>query len=237
MTCYLHTETPATAFCRDCGRALCAACQHPSNGTIFCQEHAPVTTTAPPAAPASPASAAYNPYQLPAPPMNNSPGLAFWLGLIPGVGAIYNGQYLKGLVHAVIFGLLLSLANASENGSGEPMLVMMTVGFYAYMAFEAFHTAKKRHAGVPVEEWSSLIAPNRYMSRAPIGPILLIGLGVLFLLDTLHLIEFRELARFWPVLLILAGCVMLYNRLSGARRDPVVPQQTLETYPVESTRE
>ena len=33
-----------------------------------------------------------------------APGLAFALGFIPGVGAIYNGQYLKGLVHALIFG-------------------------------------------------------------------------------------------------------------------------------------
>ena len=52
------------------------------------------------------------------------------------------------------------------------MLIMMTVGFYAYMPFEAFHTAKKRQAGLPVEEFSSVIAPNRYMSRAPVGPVL-----------------------------------------------------------------
>ncbi len=182
----------------------------------------------------SPSAPVVNPYQQPAAPpapVHTSPGLAFLLGLIPGVGAIYNGQYLKGLVHAVIFGLLISLASAAENGPGEPMLVMMTMGFYAYMAFEAYHTAKKRQAGLPVEEFSSLIAPNRYFSRAPVGPILLIALGVLFLLDTLRLIEFRDLARFWPVLLIVAGVVMLYNRVSGGSR--VVPQPA----PMESTRE
>ncbi len=233
MNCYLHTETPAGAFCRDCGRALCAACQHPFDGTIFCQEHIPMSTafTAPPEAPA----AAANPYRQINPqlavPVHTSPGLAFLLGMIPGVGAIYNGQYLKGLVHAVIFGLLISLANAAENGAGEPLLIMMTVGFYAYMAFEAFHTAKKRQAGLPVEEFSSLIAPNRYMSRAPVGPVLLIVLGVLFLLDTLRVIEFRDLARFWPVLLIIAGLVMLYNRLSSANR--AVPQSS----PMESGNE
>jgi hypothetical protein len=107
----------------------------------------------------------------------------------------------------------------------------MTVGFYAYMPFEAFHTAKKRLAGLPVEEFSSVIAPNRYMSRAPVGPVLLIVLGVLFLLDTLHVIEFRDLARFWPVLLIIAGIVMLYNRLSGGSR--IVEQPS----PMESSRE
>ena len=181
-------------------------------------------------APSSP-----NPYQQPVPqpgvPVHTSPGLAFLLGMIPGVGAIYNGQYLKGLVHAVIFGLLISLANAAENGAGAPMLIMMTVGFYAYMPFEAFHTAKKRQVGLPVEEFSSVIAPNRYMSRAPVGPVLLIVLGVLFLLDTLRVIEFRDLARFWPVLLIVAGIVMLYNRVSSGKR--IVEQPS----PMESSHE
>ena len=182
-------------------------------------------------APPDPVSAAANPYQQPAMPVNNSPGFAFVLGLIPGVGAIYNAQYLKGLVHAVIFGLLISLTSAAEREAGQPLLMMMTLGFYAYMAFEAYHTAKKRQIGLPVEEWSSLISPNRYISRAPVGPVLLIVLGVLFLLDTLRVIEFHELARFWPVLLIIAGVVMLYNRLSGGSK--VVQQPS----PMESTHE
>ena len=38
------------------------------------------------------------------------PILALILGFIPGVGAIYNGQYAKGLIHAVVFGLLVSIA-------------------------------------------------------------------------------------------------------------------------------
>jgi hypothetical protein len=35
------------------------------------------------------------------------------------------------------------------------------------------------------------------------------------LLDTLHLVEFQDVARFWPVLLIFAGAFMLYNRVSA----------------------
>jgi hypothetical protein len=210
MNCYLHPDAAAAAYCRACGRALCEACRRPAEGTVFCEEHVPMTTTSgPPPA---------NPYLQTAPPMapvNNSPGFAFVLGLIPGVGAIYNGQYLKGLVHAIIFGLLISLTNAADNTAGQPLLGMMCFVFYCYMPFEAYHTAKKRQAGVAVDEWSSLMAQHRYTSRAPLGPILLIMLGVLFLLDTLRVIEFRELARFWPVLLILVGAFMLYNRVTS----------------------
>ena len=88
------------------------------------------------------------------------------------------------------------------------------------MPFEAYHTAKKRQMGLPVEEWSSLMRPNTYASRAPIGAILLIIIGVLFLLDTLDLIRLSRIDRFWPVILIAVGAYMLYNRLSGTRVPP-----------------
>lgn len=224
MNCYLHPDAAAAAYCRACGRPLCGACVRPAEGTVFCQEHVPVTyqsaayeTTGAGASPANP----YLQNAPPAAPVNNSPGLAFALGLIPGVGAIYNGQYLKGLVHAIIFGLLISLANSAEHTAGQPLLGMMCFAFYCYMPFEAYHTAKKRQAGMLVEEWSSLLAQHRYTSRAPLGPILLIMLGVLFLLDTLGVIEFRELARFWPILLILVGAFMLYNRVAAPTQSSI----------------
>lgn len=222
MNCYLHPDTPATAFCRSCGRPLCAVCQRSADGTIYCQDHVPVPAYA--GQPDPNAAAGTNPYYPPPmtahPAVQTSPGLAFLLGWIPGVGAIYNGQYLKGLVHAIIFGLLISLIDAADGTSGQPFLVMTMVGFVFYMPFEAYHTAKKRQSGIPVEEWSSLMGPNRYASRAPIGPILLIAIGILFLLDTLHVIEFREIGRFWPVILIVVGAYLLYNRVSGTRVPP-----------------
>jgi hypothetical protein len=152
--------------------------------------------------------------------VKTSPGLAFLLGWIPGVGAIYNGQYLKGLVHAAIFGLLISLISSTENSSGQPLLVMMLVGFIFYMPFEAYHTAKKRQMGVRVDEWSSLLSQTRYTGRAPVGPVVLILIGVVFLLDSLNLIEFREIGRFWPVILIVVGAYMLYSRVSGRAEMP-----------------
>ena len=220
MNCYQHGEALAIAYCRSCGRPLCEACQRLAEGTVFCPEHVPVASGRAPGA-FDPS----NPYTGGASALNNtgfrtSPGLAFVLGWIPGVGAIYNGQYIKGLVHAVIFGLLISLLDSNRGNASEPFLGIMLSAFVFYMAFEAYHTAKKRQMGVPIAEWSSLAASqSRFSSRTPIGPILLIGIGVLFLLDTLHLVEFREIGRFWPVILIVIGAAMLYSRasaLSGA---------------------
>lgn len=220
MNCYLHPDTPATAFCRSCGRPLCAVCMRTVGGTVYCQDHAPAASYAAGADPNP--SAAPNPYfQTPPPPgVQNSPGLAFVLGFIPGVGAIYNGQYIKGLVHAVIMGLLISLIDATDNTPGQPFLAFLLAAFVFYMAFEAYHTAKKRQLGLPLEEWSSIAGRPGASSRAPIGPILLIAIGVLFLLDTLHLIEFREIGRFWPILLIAIGAYMLWVRVSSTGPAP-----------------
>src|SRR6185369_11178378 len=101
MNCATHPEMPAVAFCRSCGKPLCDECKRSSAGTIFCEEHAP------PPAPATQPSPYTQPMSRPVADPSVSPGLALTLGLIPGVGAIYNGQYAKGLVHAIIFGLLV----------------------------------------------------------------------------------------------------------------------------------
>ena len=91
------------------------------------------------------------------PHQDASPGLAFVLGLIPGVGAIYNGQYAKGLVHVIIIGLTISiLSNGAARGL-EPLLSLLLAGFWFYMAFEAYHTARRRQLGQAVDEFSSLI--------------------------------------------------------------------------------
>lgn len=162
---------------------------------------------------------AANPYlqtpPVPALPVSvrTSPGLAFLLGLIPGVGAIYNGQYLKGLLHVAVFGLLVS---AVDRSGGGPLLGMLSAGFYFYMPFEAYHTAKKRQAGLPVDEWSSIIPRGALSGRFPVGPILLIVLGVLFLLDELNWIHFYDVVRFWPVILIALGAYLLYARVTSS---------------------
>ena len=236
MNCFNHTETPAVAYCRTCGKALCTECKRTAHGTIFCDEHAPAAAIEGAirqavvdrmAQEAAAAMGSSEPRPKPVPPAGSagdvSPGLACLLGFIPGVGAIYNGQYAKGLVHAIIFGLLVSIVSAGTAGDLQPLFGILIGVWVMYMALEAYHTARKRRAGEPVDEFSSILDVHGRKGGFPIGALTLIALGVLLLLSTMDVIQLRYLLRYWPILLILAGAYMLYARISG--EDPVTTRE------------
>jgi TM2 domain-containing membrane protein YozV len=208
MNCYKHPDVAAVAFCRTCGKPLCQECQRPVEGTIVCDEHAPQQVMAP-------APRVYS---------DVSPGLAFVLGLIPGVGAIYNGQYAKGIVHVVIFGLLISITSSGAASGYEPLFGLLIAIWYFYMPFEAYHTARTRQRGEPVDEFSGVI-PLRGRVGFPIGPVVLIVLGVVFLLNTLDVFRIEQIVRWWPVALIVLGGYLLYGRLANGSNGRTVHKE------------
>jgi hypothetical protein len=137
----------------------------------------------------------------------DNPDTAFVLGLIPGVGAIYNGEYFKAAIHVLIFGMLTSLGAA-----------LLAVAFYFYMPFEAYYTAKKRKlsaSGVlvitPIDRFYEQFHEHTggIKDKEFWGGVGLIVLGALYLLDSFGLISFHGLRRFWPALLIAAGVALL----------------------------
>lgn len=199
MKCVNHAENEAVGFCRNCGKALCLSCRHDVRGVIYCEDclaERVMTSTA--AAP---------------PAGGPNPGVALGLGFLPGVGAIYNGQYAKAFIHVLIFGGLISVISSGTARGMEPLLGLLLAAFYFYMPIEAYRTAKLRREGGASDEWSSLFADLRV--EAPIGAIVLIALGGLFLLNSFGLIEIGNIFRFWPVVLIVLGVMMLVKRLGG----------------------
>jgi len=222
MNCVNHPEAPAIAYCRDCGKALCEACRRQADGTVYCEQHLPAPAwSAPPppspyTAPEPPSSTTSQPTRPPITDPGSSPGLAFLLGFIPGVGAIYNGQYGKGFVHVLVFGGLIAVLNDEQlSGNLQPLFGMAIAVWVFYMAFEAYHTAKRRQLGQPVDEFSSIVPRAGHPARFPLAPTVLIAVGVLFLLHNLNILRIGEIIRYWPVALIGLGAYMLYERLSG----------------------
>lgn len=214
-------EQPITGYCRVCGLALTAADARLLQGVLYCAEHAPVPVAGAAAPPPPPGyMEPPSPYATGVAPVGTSPGLAFLLGLIPGVGAVYNAQYVKAIVHVVIFGLMISIVADGAAEGFEPLFGLLIAIWYIYMPFEAYHTARKRALGIPVDDFSSILPLKGRASGFPVGPVVLIGLGVLFLLAQFGLLSIGAILRYWPVALILMGVYMLYERMSQRPSEP-----------------
>jgi TM2 domain-containing membrane protein YozV len=227
MNCAVHTDTPAVAFCRTCGKALCENCKRDVMGAIYCEPCIAVRLQGGPAQvpPGAPAAAV---------PGAPNPGIAAFLGFIPGVGAMYNGQFMKGFIHVVIFVLLIIATDKIST-----IFLMLVFFFDFYMVFDAYKTAQARQLGLPAPDPLGIdrmfgIQENHPPVRAtvpmeagqfpptlpppppaphsnqPIGAIILIALGILFLLgNVIHL------QRFWPLILIGVGLWIAFKRTSA----------------------
>ena len=156
------------------------------------------------------------------------PVLAFILGLIPGVGAVYNGQYAKGVVHALLWGGLLSAAITSgraDQPGGVAVFVVLLVLTTLYMPIEAVQTARALRRGEELDDMSGLLGTS-----SPVGGVVLIALGVVFLLHSLGYWRLADVVRFWPLALIALGIHILYRRVkeqSAAREAEKAPPRPL----------
>ena len=147
MNCVNHPEAAVSAFCQNCGKGLCAQCSREVQGNVFCEPclAARVTgSTGVPGAPGVPG--AYPPGYVPPPMGAPNPGTATILGFIPGVGAMYNGQYIKAIVHVLVFVVLISITEHYG------MFGIFVGAWGLYQVFDAHQTAKARRDGLPLPD-------------------------------------------------------------------------------------
>ncbi len=198
MKCANHPLNDSVAYCGQCGRPLCEACRREVKGTSYCETCLAARLQS--SFGTSMGLSGSGP----------SPGVALALGLVPGVGAIYNGQVIKAIVQVLIFGSLIALGNRVHGPVG-PIFGLAAAAFYFYMVIDSYQTAKAKQLGQPTPEWFGL---SEMKMDAPMGAALLIALGILFLLDNLGIPIFAQIGKFWPVLLIVIGLVLLQKRMS-----------------------
>jgi hypothetical protein len=203
---------------------------------------------------------------------------------------MYNGQFIKGLVHVVIFAALVSAAHVWG------IFGILIAGWVFYQVFDAYHTAKARRDGEPLPDPLVLkdvgtlfgaggrphmgvhphnaqgaaapgseaqqvpgqppyqgpyqspyqgpyqtpyaapaagfaeagaplppvppAAPGYWRRREPVGAVVLIALGVLFLLAEFNVFSGRVFEYLWPILLIALGVWLIARRLRGSQGGP-----------------
>lgn len=219
MNCAVHTDQPATGYCRNCGKPMCPQCTREVRSALYCEEclgRFLATPSAGAALPAAVPPGSDPPAVLPtaSAPGTPNPGIAALLGFIPGLGAVYNGQYLKALIHVLIFGGLIAALSSDLPGTGLNIFLAISLGcFYFYMPIEAHRVARARRMGLA--EPGSLV-PESTSGGKPIGAFILIGLGLLFLLANFGLLQAEWFARAWPAGLIVLGGYLLWNRMRNS---------------------
>jgi hypothetical protein len=144
MNCVNHPEAAVTAFCQNCGKGLCTQCSREVQGNVFCEPCLAARVTGTSAAPGAPG--AYPPGYAPPPVGAPNPGTATILGFIPGVGAMYNGQYIKAIVHVLVFVVLISITEHYG------MFGIFVGAWVLYQVFDAHQTAKARRDGLPLPD-------------------------------------------------------------------------------------
>ncbi len=227
MNCANHADASAVAYCRTCGKALCANCTRPVRGVIYCEdclgarmEMEGVPTGTAGFVPGTVPAARPTPGQVapPPPPPGSGSGpnptvAGILAGFFPfGVGPVYTGQYAKGLAHLAIFVLLIAGANAGDSGRNEALGIICGFGiafFYIYQIIDSVRSAKAIQASQPIPDPFGLAATfsggaKVETSKVPMGAIVLILVGVIFLLHTAGLLALN-FHRFWGVILILLG--------------------------------
>jgi hypothetical protein len=223
MNCANHPEAEAVAFCRTCGKPLCSNCTRDVKGVIYCENclaerlgvAQPVTgQLAPGVVPPPPPP--IGPGPIPTQSSGPNPSVAGILaGFFPfGVGAVYTGQYAKGLAHLLIFvGLIVGM------GQSDPLDTICGISFaffYVWQIIDAVRSARAIQLGQPAPDPFGLgqafgAGEKVDTSKIPTAAIVLIGLGIIFLLRSSGIFEF-SLDNFWPVILILLGLWLFGKR-------------------------
>lgn len=192
MKCAVHPDADATGYCRNCGKALCPACTRTVQGMVYCETCLGSMISQPPVEMHGP-----------------KPALAAFLGAIPGLGAVYNGQYMKAIIHVGVFALIVTILSTSNSTGVLTFFGIGLGGYVLYMMVDAYRIATARRSGqIPPD--LPITSP---MGKA-LGPFILIGIGILFLLMNFDLLDFDRLFRWWPVILIVAGGFIAWRHIS-----------------------
>jgi hypothetical protein len=203
MYCSYHAKNPAVVQCNQCVRWLCPACDHRVRGFPFCQDC--IVTGVELLRHQS-----TNPTQIVR--RKSSPFVATLLSFVPGLGAAYNGQTSKAIVHFAVFASFFQMAVVAQ---GMHFFVLGVIGTWLFSAVDACRTAQLMRAGLSPDAEDDVIARRLYGNPFAWGTTLII-IGTLFLMHTLlgMTLPIKELL---PVALVALGAYMLFDYIRRGR--------------------
>ncbi len=201
--------------CNRCARALCPACDHRIRGFPFCQDCIVVGVELLRQQSQSNASDVIR--------RRSSPFVATLLSFVPGLGAAYNGQTAKAIVHFAIFASFFQMAVVTD---GVQFFILGVLGTWLFAAVDACRTAQLIRSGRAPDEEEDVIARRLYGNPFAWG-VTLMTLGAIFLLHTLLGVRL-PVRQLLPLALVALGAYMLFDYLRR-RRTGDQPMRSFDT--------
>jgi hypothetical protein len=145
----------------------------------------------------------------------HKPGRAAVCAIIPGIGAVYNREYVKAVVHFCFFAALTMISEAVE------IFGLAAFAFYVFTIIDAYRSAD---AIAQAEASGNLVQSekNENLNLLLWGGVLIL-LGVLFLLDNLGAIYLRDAVEYWPILLIGLGIYLIVTQFHSSKPPVAAP--------------
>ncbi len=209
MNCAYHSHNATSVSCNGCGKPLCAACDHRIKGFPYCQDCIVLGVDLLRTHNQS-SNSSYIKAQ-------TSPFAALILSFIcPGLGAAYNGQTHKALIHfAVSVGLFQMAMNLRM-----PLLVFGVLGMWLYSAVDAWKSARLIRSGAKPDLAEDILV-QRFSGNPKLWGILLTILGGTFLLRMAFGRDFSQFMNFLlPFFLIGLGLYILRKHIFKSKENP-----------------
>lgn len=198
MYCTYHPSNSARVKCASCSRALCTYCDHRIKGYPYCQDCI-VSGIESLSRTASTQDGA-----------RSRAGIAALCALIPGLGAVYNRQNIRAIVHFVV---TMGLFRLSSIPGMAGFFALAGFTFYIYTIVDAYRTADLIARGedpIALDERFR----RRLFKRAPLIGVLLVLAGLVLFIELVHPFAIGlSLLKFVPVGLILLGGYLIISYL------------------------
>jgi len=143
-----------------------------------------------------------------------NPSLAAFLAIFPGMGAVYNGNFIKGITFMLIFAVLIVLTNNAHDPDAV-VFALMIAGFYIFQIIDSYNDAGRinRNAS-PGEE------PARGKEDLSLfSAVVVLVIGIIFQLANFDLLTYRQVTRLWPLALIAFGIKIVFNYFKREERN------------------
>ncbi len=192
MKCSYHPAVDSQEACSVCGKGLCKECIHTIKAKPYCQDCL---------VQGAEWAGTVKGLKLP----SDAPKRAAVCAIIPGLGAVYNGEYTKAITYFAVFASLSIMGDRVHGifGFGAFVFLLFTM-FDAYRTAEAM-TRRRIETGL-----DAMKPANQDKTIVGWG-IVLIVLGIVFLLQ--NIIPFHFLNRLWPLVFIALGGYLVYRAM------------------------